>query len=53
MFKHSQEVREFVMSVNFRGLFVLSAFVSADGRTIFLQDRANKYNDFMASMGSI
>ena len=50
MFKHSQEVREFVLTLSFRGLFVLAAFVSADGSTIYLQDRANKYNDFVASM---
>ena len=52
MFKHSQEVREFVLTLSFRGLFVLAAFVSADGSTIYLQDRANKYNDFVASMGN-
>jgi hypothetical protein len=50
MFKHSQEVREFVLNINFRGLFVISCFVSANGKEIYLQDRAIKYNDFMASM---
>ena len=26
-------------------LFIISTFVSADGKTIYLQDRAQKYND--------
>ena len=28
----------------------MNAFVSADGKTLYLQDKAIKYNDFMASM---
>lgn len=36
MFKHSQEVREFILNINFRGLFVISCFVSANGKEIFL-----------------
>jgi len=31
---------------------VVTVFISADGETMFLQDRALKYNDFMASMGA-
>ena len=50
MLKHSQEIREFVLTINFRGLFIISVFVSADGSTVFLQDKAVKYNDFMASL---
>ena len=50
MLKHSQEIREFVLNINFRQLFIVSVFVSADGETIYLQDKAIKYNDYMASM---
>lgn len=49
MFKHSQEVREFVLTINFRDIFIVTFFVSADGKKIYVQDRAVKYNDFMAS----
>ena len=28
----------------------MNAFVSADGKMLYLQDKAIKYNDFMASM---
>lgn len=49
MFKHSLEVREFVLSINFRGLFFVSCFVSADGKELFLQDRAVKFNDFLGN----
>lgn len=49
MFKRSLEVREFVLSVNFRGLFFFSCFVSADGKELFLQDRAVKFNDFLGN----
>ena len=36
MFKHSLEVREFVLSISFRGLFMVSCFVSADGKDLFI-----------------
>ena len=49
MLKHSQEVRELVLHVNYRGLFVITCFVSADGRHLVLQDRAIKYSDFMTA----
>ena len=29
----------------------MNAFASADGKMLYLQDKAIKYNDFMASMG--
>mmetsp|Transcript_23692 Transcript_23692/g.31734 ORF Transcript_23692/g.31734 Transcript_23692/m.31734 type:complete len:97 (-) Transcript_23692:1386-1676(-) len=45
MLKHSQEVREIVLTISYRNLFVITAFVSADGKSISLQDRAVKYND--------
>ena len=50
MLKHSQEIREFVLTINFRQLFIVSVFISADGDTVYLQDKAIKYNDYMASM---
>ncbi len=53
MFKHSQEVREFVLTISYRNLFIISAFVSADGKMIYLQDRGVKYNDFIASMNNL
>ena len=36
MLKHSQEIRELVLNINFRQLFIVSVFVSADGETIYL-----------------
>lgn len=33
------------MTVNYKGLFVLNAYVSNDGSRIFLQDQAVKFND--------
>ena len=50
MLKHSQEIRELVLTLNFRQLFIVTVFVSADGETVFLQDKAIKYNDYMASL---
>ena len=47
MLKHSQEVREIVLTISYRNLFIVTAYVSADGKTIYLQDRAVKYNDPM------
>lgn len=47
MLRDSQEVRAFVLTISYRNLFVVSAFVSADGKMLYLQDRAQKYNDRM------
>ena len=33
------------MTINYKGLFVLNAYVSNDGSKVFLQDQAVKYND--------
>ena len=36
MFKHSQEVREFVLTISFRDIFIVAFFVSADGKKIYV-----------------
>jgi hypothetical protein len=40
MLRHSQEVKEFVMNINFKGLFLIAVFLKNDGTKVFLQDKA-------------
>jgi hypothetical protein len=46
MLRHYQENKELVMTINYKGVFVLSAYVSRDGSRLHVQDQAVKYNDF-------
>ena len=49
MLRHYQENKELVMTINYKGLFVLSAFISNDGARVHIQDQAIKFNDFKSS----
>lgn len=40
MLRHSQEVKEFVMNINFKGLFLIAVFLKNDGTKVYLQDKA-------------
>ena len=50
MLRHSQEVKELVLNVNFKGLFTIAIFVNSDGSKVYVQDKAQKYNDFITSV---
>lgn len=49
MLRHYQEHKELVMTINYKGLFILNAFVSNDGSRLHIQDQAAKFNDFKSS----
>ena len=51
MLRHSQEVKEFVMNINFKGLFLIAVFLKNDGSKVYLQDKAQKYKDFIPQTG--
>jgi hypothetical protein len=34
------------MTINYKGLFVISLFVAKDGSKVFVQDEAIKYHDY-------
>ena len=49
MLRHSQEVKEFILNINFKGEFIVAIFVSSDGNKVYVQDKAQKYNDFISA----
>ena len=53
MLRHSQEVKEFILNINFKGLFMLAVYLHSNGNKVYIQDKATKYNDFISSSGQI
>ena len=51
MLRHSQEVKEFIMNINFKGLFMVSVYLRNDGSKVYVQDKAHKYSDFVSTSG--
>ena len=51
MLRHSQEVKEFILNINFKGLFMVAVYLRSDGTKVYVQDKAHKYNDFISSSG--
>ena len=47
MLRHSQEIKEFVMNINFKGVFLLAVYLRNDGKQVYIQDKAQKYKDFI------
>ena len=40
MLRHSQEVKEFILNINFKGEFIVAIFVNSDGSKVYVQDKA-------------
>ena len=51
MLRHSQEIKEFVMNINFKGVFLLAVYLRNDGKQVYIQDKAQKYKDFIQTPG--